>query len=83
MEPPDPIWPDDPEEELPPVPSILDSEFEEGPFTTCVACHSQQDCLRCHTQINPHGPDFKPETWRNRNETVCLTCHTGGIPGGI
>jgi hypothetical protein len=50
---------------------------------TCVACHSQQDCLRCHTQINPHGPDFDPEKWRNRNDTVCLTCHTGGIPGGM
>lgn len=38
MEPSDPIWPEDPEEELPPIPSILDSEYEEGPFTTCVAC---------------------------------------------
>jgi len=49
---------------------------------TCVACHAQQDCLRCHTQLNPHGPDFNPETWRKRNSTVCLTCHVGGIPGG-
>jgi hypothetical protein len=38
MEEADPIWPEDPEEELPPIPSVLDSEFEEGPFTKCIAC---------------------------------------------
>lgn len=49
---------------------------------SCVACHTERDCLRCHTRFNPHGPDFDAEKWRNANPTVCLACHGGNIPGG-
>jgi hypothetical protein len=49
---------------------------------SCVACHTERDCLRCHTQFNPHGDDFNAETWRKKNPTVCLACHRGNIPGG-
>jgi predicted CXXCH cytochrome family protein len=48
---------------------------------SCVACHTESDCLRCHTRFNPHGSDFDAETWREKNPTVCLACHGANIPG--
>ena len=49
---------------------------------SCVACHTESDCLRCHTQFNPHGSDFNADTWKDKNPTVCLACHRGNIPDG-
>lgn len=47
---------------------------------SCVSCHRQQDCLRCHSQlgsfrVSPHGPGFDPERARSRNAFVCRACH--------
>jgi predicted CXXCH cytochrome family protein len=49
---------------------------------SCVACHTERDCLRCHTRFNPHGSDFDAERWRKTNPTVCTACHGANIPGG-
>jgi hypothetical protein len=47
---------------------------------TCVSCHTQTTCLRCHSglgsfRVSPHGPDFDPGRARARNAVVCRTCH--------
>jgi predicted CXXCH cytochrome family protein len=49
---------------------------------TCVSCHQQDSCLRCHSakegfRINPHGPDFDPEHVREKSEMSCGICHFG------
>lgn len=54
---------------------------------TCVSCHQQTDCLRCHSAtsgmgINPHGPDFSPSSLSDRNPALCTVCHKGGGAGG-
>jgi hypothetical protein len=55
---------------------------------SCTACHRQQDCLRCHSQlgafrVNPHGPGFDAEQAHRRNPFVCRACHiTDPIRGG-
>lgn len=53
---------------------------------SCVSCHSERDCLACHSaqtrRFNPHGPGFNPERLRNRNPQVCAACHGRAIPGG-
>jgi len=59
---------------------------------SCVSCHRQNDCLRCHSAgagmgISPHGPDFDPSAMQSRNRAMCELCHIGGTrgtgPGGI
>lgn len=46
---------------------------------TCVTCHQQRDCMRCHADIglkvNPHGPGFDAERMARRNRQICLACH--------
>jgi hypothetical protein len=53
---------------------------------SCVACHSQDDCLRCHSaltgRINPHGPGFDADDLRERTPSMCAVCHGSTIPGG-
>lgn len=55
---------------------------------SCTACHRQQDCLRCHSQlgafrVNPHGPGFDAAQAHRRNPFVCRACHlTDPIRGG-
>lgn len=51
---------------------------------TCATCHSQRDCLQCHSalggrRINPHGPDFDPEKIKSKSPAMCLACHNRGI----
>lgn len=46
----------------------------------CASCHTQQDCLQCHSQfgafkVSPHGPDFDAERARDRNPWICRACH--------
>ncbi len=53
---------------------------------TCVSCHTESDCLTCHSALagrgfNPHGPDFDAERLRKRNSEVCAACHGTAIPG--
>lgn len=49
-------------------------------LANCVACHTEQDCVRCHVSINPHGPDFDAERQREAQPGVCAVCHT--VPPG-
>lgn len=53
---------------------------------TCVTCHTERDCLACHSsqtrRFNPHGPEFDAERLRRRNPQTCSACHGQNIPGG-
>lgn len=48
-------------------------------LTSCAACHQQNDCLRCHSNIgmhiNPHGPNFNAQLMGSKNMQMCLLCH--------
>ena len=51
----------------------------------CVTCHSQADCVRCHSAfggwgINPHGPGFDPVRAAEANRSGCVICHRGALP---
>jgi hypothetical protein len=53
---------------------------------TCVSCHTENDCLRCHSAVqgrhfNPHGPDFDAARLKKRNPQMCAACHGPNIPG--
>jgi Doubled CXXCH motif (Paired_CXXCH_1) len=53
---------------------------------TCTSCHSEKDCLACHSGIggrrfNPHGPGFNPEEMKKKNPETCTVCHGTNIPG--
>ena len=53
---------------------------------SCVACHSERDCLTCHSaqggrRFNPHGPGFDPATLQGKNSQACTACHGAQIPG--
>jgi hypothetical protein len=45
-------------------------------LTNCVACHTQQDCVRCHVNVSPHGPDFEADDLQEAQPEVCAVCHT-------
>jgi predicted CXXCH cytochrome family protein len=47
---------------------------------TCVSCHVERDCLRCHNRMNPHGPGFNAETLREKNAQMCTACHGVNVP---
>ena len=54
---------------------------------TCVACHSERDCLVCHSaqagrRFDPHGPGFDADRLRKKNPQTCAACHGSNIPGG-
>ncbi|MEO8032366.1 MAG: hypothetical protein ABJC74_13690 [Gemmatimonadota bacterium] len=53
---------------------------------SCVSCHSERDCLTCHSAIqgrrfNPHGPGFDAARLKLRNPQMCGACHGPNIPG--
>ncbi len=48
---------------------------------TCVTCHVERDCLRCHTRTNPHGSGFDADAMRSRNAQMCTVCHGSAVPG--
>lgn len=52
---------------------------------SCVTCHTERDCLACHSaqtrRFNPHGPGFDPERLRRKNPQTCSACHGRNIPG--
>jgi hypothetical protein len=51
---------------------------------SCVTCHTERDCLFCHSaqtrRFNPHGPGFDPDRLRKRNPQTCSACHGHDIP---
>jgi len=48
----------------------------------CASCHSEQDCVSCHTGINPHPPEFRFEcrSWLETNPAPCAQCHLDMAP---
>jgi len=47
---------------------------------SCVTCHRQNDCLRCHSasaglRVSPHGPDFNASGLADLNQAMCKVCH--------
>lgn len=48
---------------------------------SCTACHTQRDCMQCHStlgrRVNPHGRSFDAKRMHDRNPIVCRYCHTG------
>jgi len=51
---------------------------------TCATCHSQRDCLQCHSalggrRVSPHGPGFDAETMKSKSPVMCLACHRRSI----
>lgn len=47
---------------------------------SCTSCHTQRDCMQCHSTIgafgvNPHGPDFDARRVQKRNPLICFACH--------
>jgi hypothetical protein len=46
---------------------------------SCVSCHQQTDCIKCHSsfgsRVNPHGPDFDAARMQKKNPTLCTYCH--------
>ncbi len=51
---------------------------------SCVTCHSEADCLACHSaqtrRFNPHGPGFDAERLKRKNPQTCAACHGRAIP---
>jgi len=50
---------------------------------SCVSCHQQTDCMRCHSSqtglgVNPHGPGFDASSLFDLNKDTCKLCHGGG-----
>jgi hypothetical protein len=52
---------------------------------SCVTCHTERDCLFCHSaqtrSFDPHGPGFDADRLRRRNPQMCSACHGRNIPG--
>jgi cytochrome c553 len=50
-------------------------------LTSCTTCHTQRDCMQCHSQIgwgvSPHGPGFDARRMADRNQMMCARCHLG------
>jgi predicted CXXCH cytochrome family protein len=48
---------------------------------SCVSCHQQTDCMKCHSsfgsRISPHGPNFDAARMQKKNPTLCTYCHLG------
>lgn len=54
---------------------------------SCVSCHQQSDCLRCHSasigmRVSPHGPGFNASGLADRNLGMCRICHGPAFRGG-
>jgi hypothetical protein len=54
---------------------------------SCVSCHQQRDCVRCHSAsggwgVNPHRAGFAANGLAERNSASCRWCHIGRLPGG-
>ncbi len=52
---------------------------------SCVTCHTERDCLTCHSVVkgrgfDPHGPGFNPTEMLRKNPQLCIACHGTAIP---
>lgn len=61
-----------------PTPQVSVDDFSGGDEQTCLSCHENTSCERCHAQphpvtwINDHGP-----TVLQTSSTACYACHAG------
>ncbi len=49
---------------------------------SCVACHSERDCVRCHVNVSPHGPGFDADEQADAARSACVVCHGRNVPEG-
>jgi hypothetical protein len=54
---------------------------------TCTSCHTQRDCMQCHSQlgafrVSPHGPAFDARGAQRANPQICRACHLSDPLGG-
>jgi hypothetical protein len=54
---------------------------------SCVSCHRQSDCVRCHAAtggwgVNPHGASFAANRTASRSGASCRACHLGNPTKG-
>lgn len=54
---------------------------------SCVACHAQADCMRCHSAssgwgVSPHRAGFTGERTASRSAASCRLCHSGNPAAG-
>lgn len=47
---------------------------------SCTTCHTQRDCLQCHStigafRVNPHTRDFDARRAWEANPAICFACH--------
>jgi len=47
---------------------------------SCVACHAERDCVKCHVVLNPHGPTFNAEEQARAARSACTVCHGNNVP---
>jgi hypothetical protein len=54
-------------------------------LANCVTCHTQRDCLTCHSTtgwgINPHGSGFDASRMGSKAMPMCLICHVRAPTG--
>jgi hypothetical protein len=68
--------------------SSLHAKEAKKSLSSCVACHTEYDCMTCHSaplpDFNPHPPSSvwlkKCGTLYSKNPSVCLKCHAPGSP---
>ncbi|MFO8071554.1 MAG: cytochrome c3 family protein [Polyangia bacterium] len=50
-------------------------------ITSCVSCHSEGSCIRCHGTIRPHPPGWSRRCapLARRNHRACAKCHDGEV----
>lgn len=55
------------------------AESARNSINACVTCHSEQECIRCHStrtmRVNPHPPGFTGKQLKSRNDKSCDKCH--------
>ena len=53
-------------------------------LSSCVSCHEEESCIRCHSAINPHGDDFlgRCAAMIERNQNACVRCHVSQADQG-
>jgi hypothetical protein len=54
---------------------------------SCTTCHTQRNCLQCHSEIgafriDPHGPGFDARRAHAKNPVICFACHLADPLGG-
>lgn len=58
------------------------AETARNSINSCVTCHAETECIRCHStrtlRVNPHPPGFTGNALKSRNDASCKKCHDNG-----